>query len=344
MSDEPPESQPEELLAKWLAEHDEAKAEAIFSELSELHAKPVIRSVICRKLVGGTGGRNPSRLSDDVDDVCQDALSNIVKHLGTVKAGKQEKPLKFNGYVAVTAGNAYNEYFRVRYPARYSLANGLRYLLTHSPEFALWEMKDGQEATGTIAMNGEPPEADHAKLENIRQEAPKRPDQKLSEILFDVFRLAKTPLRFKNLLDIVAHCKGLQETESTWRSNDGLDRIPAKEPSAENGLVQRQYLEKLWTEICDLPLEQRGALLLNLKDAGSGVIQLFVWLGIATVRQIGEALEMTPERFAALWNELPLDDAHIALEMGMERQAVINRRSSARTRLANRMKDYEREK
>ena len=59
--------------------------------------------------------------------------------------------------------------------------------------------------------------------------------------------------------------------------------------------------------------------------------------GIASIRQIAEAVAIPAEEFARLWNDLPLDDAALALRLGVTRQQVINLRKSARARLARRM-------
>jgi hypothetical protein len=82
-------------------------------------------------------------------------------------------------------------------------------------------------------------------------------------------------------------------------------------------------------------------LLLNLKDAeGRGCIALFPATGIATLRQLAEALEMSADGFAQLWNELPLEDARIAELLGLTRQQVINTRKSGRERLTRRLKGF----
>jgi hypothetical protein len=67
---------------------------------------------------------------------------------------------------------------------------------------------------------------------------------------------------------------------------------------------------------------------------------LFPVTGIASVRQIAAALELTAEKFAAIWNELPLEDARIAELLGVTRQQVINARKSGRERLARRLKGF----
>jgi len=63
-------------------------------------------------------------------------------------------------------------------------------------------------------------------------------------------------------------------------------------------------------------------------------------IGIATIRQLAAALELTAERLAELWNELPIEDARIAELLGLTRQQVINARKSGRERLARRLKGF----
>jgi len=82
-------------------------------------------------------------------------------------------------------------------------------------------------------------------------------------------------------------------------------------------------------------------LLLNLKDAsGFGCITLFPATGIATIRELATALELSAERLAELWNDLPIEDARIAELLGLTRQQVINARKSGRERLARRLKGF----
>jgi hypothetical protein len=344
---DPAEPQPEDLLNRWLHETDEEKGREALRSLIALHAEPVVRRIVSFKLSGGATHRNYAKATVDVDDVCNDALRNLLSHLGVLKAGAQQTSVRnFGNYVAVTAFNACNEYFRENSPARYRLANKLRYLLTHSTNFALWETSSGKEVAGTAAMKGQESRADPAELGHAREILPKVGSGSFIEIVLRIFRTTNTPLTFENLLDLVAHCADIQEARANWEDDDAagttraLEQIPGTEPGAEKTLVGRQYIARLWAEICELPMHQRGALLLNLRDSAGGDIQLFDWLGIATVRQIGDALEIEAEHFAQLWKELPLDDARVARELGIGRQDVINRRSSARKRLANRMKEY----
>jgi hypothetical protein len=102
------------------------------------------------------------------------------------------------------------------------------------------------------------------------------------------------------------------------------------------------YLESLWLEIRKLPLGQRRALLLNLRDStGHDMTALFAHTHIATLDEVAEALELTLEEFLELSNELPMEDSVMAIQLGITRQQVINLRTSARRRLARRMRRLE---
>jgi hypothetical protein len=66
-----------------------------------------------------------------------------------------------------------------------------------------------------------------------------------------------------------------------------------------------------------LDVRERRVLLLNLKDhRDRGVIDLLPILGIAPLRQIAAQLEISAEKLAELWPQLPLPDAEIAREFG----------------------------
>ena len=135
---------------------------------------------------------------------------------------------------------------------------------------------------------------------------------------------------------------GIKETRqvnSGARRDDQttIETIPDAAPSPLTTLAEREQLQILWSEIQSLPVRQRTALLLNLRDAdGRGVIGLLPLTGTARLRQIAEALEMPPEELARLWRDLPLDDAAIAARLSVTRQQVINFRKCARERLARR--------
>ena len=339
-------AQPETLLSEWLREPDPDRAARLLDGLVRVYAEPLIRRIVSFKMASGS--RDGRRIqSADVDDVASNALCNILARLERLRSGESQPAVRsFSGYVAVTAYNACSEYFRSRKPAWLSLSMKLRYLMTHSPQFALWDTAEGQEVCGFAHAQGRPHGS--ASLSQIRDHLPQSADPnrlRTNELAETVLQAAGAPMLFDSLLEIAADWSGLKEAQVQSLEEDSAEegtlweRMPDTQATAETKLMGRRYMERLWEEICQLPIEHRKALLLNLNHAAGGDIQLFVHLGIASLEQIAKALEMKPLEFARLWNELPLDDTRIARELGIGRQDVANRRSAARKRLARRMKE-----
>jgi hypothetical protein len=52
---------------------------------------------------------------------------------------------------------------------------------------------------------------------------------------------------------------------------------------------------------------------------------------------IAGALEISRDRLAALWDQLPMDDLSLAATLNLTRQQVINLRKAARARLSRRL-------
>jgi DNA-directed RNA polymerase specialized sigma24 family protein len=159
----------------------------------------------------------------------------------------------------------------------------------------------------------------------------------LSELLGAVGQ----PIELDALVGVMAELWDVRDADALVDSDpqNAIEEAADPRPGAAAEAERRIYLERLWLEIRALPMRQRAALLLNLKDKrGCGVLSLLPLTGVATLRELAEALEMAAPDFAELWKELPLDDAAIAGRLGLARQQVINLRKSARERLARRMK------
>ncbi|REK04542.1 MAG: hypothetical protein DWQ36_16965 [Acidobacteria bacterium] len=111
--------------------------------------------------------------------------------------------------------------------------------------------------------------------------------------------------------------------------------------SPENELHRRAFLRRLWSEIVELPHNQRVALLLNLRvAAGQDAVELFLACGIADLEELAWVLGLQAPDVGRLLDDLPLDDAAIAARLGLTARQVVNLRLSARRRLARRLKEF----
>src|SRR5262249_34132777 len=122
---------------------------------------------------------------------------------------------------------------------------------------------------------------------------------------------------------------------------DAMDEFTDPRISLDEAMHNKELAARLWAEIGELPLKQKTALLLNLKDSqGQSVLTLLPRIRIASIREIAGALELEPDQMASLWNQLPLGDSLIAGRLEVTRQQVINLRKSARERLARRIRSF----
>ena len=168
---------------------------------------------------------------------------------------------------------------------------------------------------------------------------------KLASLLSAIFNELNGPVALDDLVSVVAEIWQIKDlpVRSAQMGNEEAVSAIASAPAAEFDLRldQRRHLEQIWLEIGELPPRQRIALLMNLKDAqGRSAVALLPPLRIASIRQIAGMLGIPAERFAAMWNQLPLDDEAIAEQLGVTRQQVINLRKCARERLRRRTRAF----
>lgn len=335
----------DDLLRLYLAARDAAEAERLLDELVTGRAAPVIRSAVAHGL--RTRGAGDVRARQDAEDVCGEVALRLVSRLRELRRDASAGHIEsFRGYVAVTAYNCCHDYLRRRHPRRHDLKNKLRYLFTHDPRFALWEGRGGALFCGPAhGREAAVPATPHAPWEDedfIARRLGGRDPRRVSlpELVLAVFESARAPFELDALVEGIAELMGLVEPREQERSTTaGANVVRDEQPGQVAASERRAYLVRLWEEILALPARQRAALLLNLKDgAGNSQLELLVLTGVTTLRGIAAALELSPEEFAELWHDLPLDDNTIAGRLGLARQQVINLRKSARERLARRMK------
>ncbi len=313
-----------ELLLGYLDARDAAREDELLAALVFAHASPVIRRTVRRRLM-----TSPEQ---DREDVAGDVTLDLVSRLKRLKQVGDAPIERFGAYVAVAAHNRCDRYLRQRYPQRHKLKNRLRYLLAKIPQFALWEDVERGWVCGRASWRERPPMPLDPELVG-RLGARGRPPEQILTALFDQIG---GPVDFDALTGFFALFWGVQDSVSPLEFVEHA--MAARQPGADAVLMQKQSLEKLWSEIEDLPAGQRAALLLNLRDAtGGSAVWLLPQAGIASVRRIAEMAGIAAPEFADLWRRLPLSDLEIAERLELGRQQVINLRQAARQRLGRRM-------
>jgi hypothetical protein len=344
------------LLRRFLNEKDPTIAQVCLERLLSEHVEPVVRDItrykVCSAYSLGYGYE-----AQDEEDIRSEVVLHLISRLRDLRRSGTHAPIEnFRGYVAATTYNAYSQFVRMKYPARWRLKNRLRYLLNHRTDFAIWKGRHQEYFCGLAAgakdqvhhdadPQNQPPNVD----EFIDSLAPGRSVAHLNlpELVQAVLAWNGRPVLLDELVGFVADLQGIRDVQPSQsyfgEEPEGAvvnvcDLLPDLAPNIVTSLEQRSYVERLWMEICQLPQRQRVALLLNLRDSHArDALVLFSLIGIANLRQIAEVMEMSLEKVAAFWNMLPLEDSAIAELLGINRQQVINLRKSARERLARRM-------
>ena len=336
------------LLEPLLTETSDEEVDELLSQLITVHAEPVIKGVIRFKLRLNSF-RETQR--EEADDIHQEVILQLVTQLQRFRRTPSGHPITdVRGMAAVIAHRTCARWMRRQFPERHALKNRLHYLLTRQRGFALWQDDGGKLTAGFAVWQQQKTPlrttrnlSDIEKLPtHIRALKSVKP-QELAEMLASIFNYLGGRIEFDELVSGVAALQGISEQpiESLTDDDDAAFEPAAAEPDPAWRTEKKFFLQRLWEELQLLPLNQRAALLLNLKDSsGFGAITLFPATGIATVRQLAAALEISPEDLAALWDQLPIEDARIAELTGLTRQQVINARKSGRERLARRLKGF----
>lgn len=330
------------LLTPFLKANDDVIADQLLTNLIQEHADPVITRILRAKLRVSLTVANGTQTNQDALEIANGLRITLLRDLKALQSNPARQIASFHDYVAIKAYSACADYFRERNPRRWRLKNSLRYQLKHNPRFALWQAGDNRWYAGFQGWRaneispGRPdfPDLDKSLLDRSKTSSA---DVQVANLLTAIFAHAGGALEFDRLVTLAAEAMDI--VDALPQSLDSLNREaesrqPSRSPRIDIRLEQRLFLERLWVEVCELPVLQRAALLLNLRDANGGSAIFFLpYLGIASTEQIAEVLEIQNERFQTIWSDLPMEDSQIALMLGLTRQQVINLRKTARERL-----------
>lgn len=339
------------LLEPLLLEANDQQADEILSRVITLYVEPVIKGIIRYKL-HLSSDRGVDRT--EADDIYQEVLVQLLAELHQLRRQPDKHPINdVRGMAAIISHRTCSRWMRRQFPERHALKNRVQYLLTRQRGLALWQDEDRKLVAGFTVWQGKKKASPARRLEargrhsgplaQLRSPGGSKP-RELADAVAAIFNQAGGPIEFDELVTTLASLLQVRDQphESIDDNEDAIAfQATAGQPDPAWQVEKRIFLQRLWEELQQLPPNQRAALLLNLKDAeGRGCIALFPATGVATLRQLAEALGMDANRFAELWNELPLEDARIAELLGLTRQQVINARKSGRERLARRLKGF----
>jgi hypothetical protein len=349
MQRETKEESSDSVLGPFLSATSESTSDDLLRAIIDEHAEPIIKKILRSKLRVSLDERG-NQQNQDALEIAGDLRATIVSTLRALRQDRNQTAIaSFPDFVAIKSYSACVDYFREKHPQRWRLKSLLRRRLRQNPRFALWQAEDkrwyasfsGRQDTGTQAEQSDAYDSASYPTDGKLSDAQMKSD----EFLDALFERSGGPIGFDEVVKIVAemwhiHDPPIESIDTGCSERD--QQFASPEPRVDLALEQRLFFEQVWREVCQLPVLQRAALLLNLRDLrDGGVISFLPFLGVASKEELARLLEMPYEDFENLWSELPLDDSRIAQRLGISRQQVINLRKTARERLARRMRKVE---
>jgi RNA polymerase sigma factor (sigma-70 family) len=345
------------LLHPYLVSRGEPESSEILEQLICDFAQPIIHDIVSFKLRLWPSGEGQGSDKQDAEDICGEVILRLMSRLHELKQDPAHKPIaNLRSYFAVMAYNACDEFLRKKYPARHRFRNKIRYLLSRQRGFALWETDDKRwlagysewrsaDWSGLRTWDADDLEADPGVSRATGGRPLRSGEVDLATLINETFNRAGRPVELDALVRALAPICGIKDQPPLPSADrDAGDAIEDPRIPLDEAVDNRALVARLWQEIGQLPLKQRTALLLNLRDSdGNSLLTLLPRIRIASIRDIAQALELDPETMASIWNQLPLEDSAIADRLELTRQQVINLRKSARERLARRVKAVQKE-
>jgi DNA-directed RNA polymerase specialized sigma24 family protein len=326
-------------LAAFLRADSDAAAQAALAAIFDAAIERLLTETVRRSLAGSSRG------AADADDVISETRVRLIRRLWAIRNEGADPIDDVAAYVATTATRTCYAHLRERFPARTRFRNQVRYSVMRHPDTTL-ESADGVWICRTTALRGAPApgslqqfvDAPATFLSSHRIDTSKP----LPHLIAAVLARLDAPIELDRLVDALANVMGVVEIRAVTQGADedvlALERVADPSPDRLRELADREALEGLWREVIALPVNQRVALLMNLRDPdGGAALHAIPATGIATRAQLAELLDVTALDLDELWDELPLDDLKIGGRLGLTRQQVINLRKSARARLARRI-------
>jgi hypothetical protein len=349
------ESENDRILWPYLEAVGEEAAECLLTQLVVEEAGPTIGEVL-RQV------RRKYRFAGSygvvLEDVAQEVALQLIRRLRLLKHDPRCQPISsYPRYVAGTTKNVFKSKVDEANPKWLILKNKVNYFFDKEPLFGTWSddhdkhILCGYESWREQKRPGAEVEfsrlLDQIRRELLTTDAPIKSleELSLSQLIRLIFTHVHSPLRKKDLLQIVAYIQGVRPTffdVTLFESRQTVVDSGYLQSNAATSLEHRQLLEFVWSQLCELAPHQQRALLLNLRlPQGKSALTLFVEQGLVTTSQLAIMLGLSAAELTRLLESgRPLTDTEIAVRLGVTTQQAQNYRKAARARLLRHLKTY----
>lgn len=326
-----------ELMRLYLKTPCEDDYARFLDLLIERHALPVIKKSLSVKFQS-PANENFYLSAQDFEDLCSESCLSLVEKLSAMRNLPNVFPIRdFNGYAAVVAYNTWNKFLNDGAPNRKSLKNKIRYALGKSAAFEVWREKDEIYGGLTVHKRRLKQISTEDLTVCLSEEFADFRNAALPDLLYEILEKADSALKVNEIVLIVATLWAVED-----KPDVSLEVLPENSFGARKKWLDKSEmqfeLEQIWQEIQLLPVNQRTALLYNLRDEkGREMLFMFFNAQIASLKNIAEAMNLSVGECVKILPLLPFDDKTIAVKMNLTEKQIGNLRKAARDNLRRRL-------
>lgn len=334
----------DEELVPYLSSTDDAKSQEQLHRLLDA-AKPIVYRIARSMRMGATGTTATFNTQDIFGDVCV----RLLQRLRLFKKSPDDHPISnFAGLVATTTTTVFSDLLRGQDRQRRSLSQKIRRLIAANDDLETWKDNQGKLVCGyrgwrSRTSNVDPVGPSQMQLDFRANRSSDANKPNTAELILLVLNNVRRPVRFDELVDLVnIAVAGVQVQTISIEDKHYVQSSPlvTYQPDMIAYVDNQRLLDRLFTEIQSLRVEQRKSLLLSMSDSFGYGIEWFLFTKIATEEHLARLLEVSIEQFRTLLTSLPMSDSEIALELGVSETKVKNIRKAVRARLARRRRDF----
>ena len=332
----------DEQLLPYLNSADQTETQEHLNRLFE-KARPIVYR-IARSVRLGAARVAPFSSQDIFGEVCL----RLLQSLRAFKANPDQHSISnFSGLVATTTSSVFADFMRGENRQRWRLDQKIRRLIAANRDLATWKDKDGALICGYAAWHSQrlnaSVEPSQLKLDFQSDQIDDSRKLNTAELMLLVLKNVGHPVKFDEFVDLVNIASaGVQVQTISIDDAHFVQSSPLVSYQADfiSVMENQRLLNKLFTEIGALRIEQRKSLLLNMSDSYGFGIEWFLFTRIATEEHLASLLELSIEQFRKILKELPMSDSDIAKQLGTTGAKVRHMRRAVRERLDRRRRTF----
>ena len=337
----------DQLLLPYLHASEESERQQHLDELLMVHAAPVVRQALRRRLGFYVDQRGANPHNQDAEDLYQEIMAKIVQALHDLRNPSATTEIQsLKQYVARIASNACIDVLRTKSPSRARLKNNLRFLLTHHPDFAVWKM-EGETLSG-FAVWRDTSKSSQKELFDIENRLPNFRSTRLrdenikkvplTKVVAELFEWIGSPIELDVLVNVVATLLDVKDHPVESLDDDTAafiqTRIADSTLHSTSRLEEQALLRNLWHALRELSTQQRDVFCFGFEDqAGRDLFTVLLEAEVVTFQSLANELGRSTKEIVGLWSKMPMADETIADEMKTSRAQIHKWRFRALERL-----------